>query len=115
MQEVFIDQILWYLQWTGDLEFAKEMWPVLVDHLAWEKRCFDPDDDGLYENYANTLISDAHHYSGSPCTQASAYDYRALRLAAKLARLLGNDPEPFQREADKTLAAMNRVLWMPEL
>ena len=79
-----------------------------------ERRCFDPDDDGLYENFANTLISDAHHYSGGACTQASAYNYRALRLAARLAALLGEDPEPFQREAEKTLAAMNGVLWMPE-
>jgi hypothetical protein len=115
MQQVYIDQLLWHLQWTGDLEFAREMWPVLVEHLAWEKRCFDPDDDGLYENFANTLISDAHHYNGGACTQASAYNYRSLRLAARLAKLLGKDAEPFQREADKTLAAMNRVLWMPEL
>ena len=115
MQQVYIDQLLWHLMWTGDLEFAREMWPVLENHLAWEKRCFDPDDDGLYENYVNTMISDAHHYSGSPCTQGSAYNYRALRLAAKLAKLLNKDPAPFQREADKTLAALNRVLWMPQL
>ena len=115
MQQVYVDELLWHFQWTGDLEFALEMWPVLEEHFAWEKRCFDADDDGLYENFANTMISDAHHYSGSACTQASAYNYRSLRLAARLAKLLGKDPEPFQREADKTLAAMNRVLWMPEL
>ena len=115
MQQVYIDQLLWHLMWTGDLEFAREMWPVLENHLAWEKRCFDPDDDGLYENYVNTMISDAHHYSGSPCTQASAYNYRARRLAARLAKLLDKDPAPFQREADKTLAALNRELWMPQL
>ena len=27
---------------------------------------------------ANTFISDAHHYSGGACTQASAYNYRAF-------------------------------------
>jgi hypothetical protein len=110
MQEVYIDQLLWHLMWTGDLDFAREMWPVLTAHLDWEKRCFDPDDDGLYENYANTMISDAHHYNGGACPQASAYNYRALRLAARLAKLLGKDPEPYQREADKTLAAMNQIL-----
>jgi len=114
MQAVYIDQLLWHLQWTGDMDFAREMWPVLVEHLAWEKRCFDPDDDGLYENFANTMISDAHHYGGGPCTQASAYHYRACRLAALLAERLGKDPEPFRREAEKTLSAMNRALWMPE-
>lgn len=115
MQQVYVDQLLWHLQWTGDMAFAREMWPVLVEHFAWEKRCLDPDDDGLYENYANTMISDAHHYNGGPCAQSSAYNYRSLRLATRLAKLLGEDPEPFQREADKTLAAMNRELWMPEL
>lgn len=114
MQQVYIDQLMWHLLWTGDLAFAREMWPVIVDHLDWEQRCFDPDGDGLYENFANTLISDAHHYSGGACTQASAYNYRAFRMAARLARLIGNDAEPFDREADKIQQAMNRVLWMPQ-
>ncbi len=114
MQQVYIDQLLWHLLWTGDLEFAREMWPVLVDHLQWEKRCFDPDDDGLYENFANTFISDAHHYSGGGCTQASAYNYRAFAMAGRLAKLLGEDPVPWEKEAAKIREAMNRVLWMPE-
>ncbi len=114
MQQVYVDQLLWHFLWTGDREFVREMWPVLVAHLEWEKRCFDPDDDGLYENFANTLISDAHHYSGGACTQASAYNYRAYRQAARLAELLGEDSAPFEREADKIRAAMNAVLWMPQ-
>ena len=114
MQQVYIDQLLWHILWTGDLAFAREMWPVLVEHLAWERRCFDPDGDGLYENFANTLISDAHHYSGGPCAQASAYNCRAFALAARLATLLGKDPKPFADQARKTLAAMNRVLWMAD-
>lgn len=114
MQQVYVDQLLWHFLWTGDLEFVREMWPVLVDHLAYEKRCFDPDGDGLYENFANTLISDAHHYSGGACTQASAYNYRAHLLATRLAGLIGEDPAPFRREAEKIRAAMNEALWMPK-
>ena len=114
MQQVYIDQLMWHFLWTGDLEFAREMWPVIVDHLDWERRCFDPDGDGLYENFANTLISDAHHYSGGACTQASAYNYRAFRMAARLARLIGEEAAPFDREADKIKAATGRVLWMPQ-
>jgi hypothetical protein len=113
MQQVYIDQLLWHLRWTGDREFARRMWPVLVAHLEWEKRCFDPDDDGLYENFANTFISDAHHYSGGACTQASAYNYRAFAMAGRLARLLGENPAPFEREATRIREAMNRVLWLP--
>ena len=113
MQQVYADQLLWHLLWTGDLEFARRMWPVLVDHLHWEQRCFDPDGDGLYENFANTFISDAHHYSGGACTQASAYNYRAFCMAGRLAALLGEDPKPWEEEAAKIRTAMNRVLWMP--
>ncbi len=113
MQQVYIDQLLWHLLWTGDVEFARQMWPVLVDHLQWEKRCFDPDNDGLFENVANTFISDAHHYSGGACTQASAYNYRAFLLAGRLARRIGEDPVPWEQEATKIRDAMNRVLWMP--
>lgn len=114
MQQVYIDQLLWHLLWTGDLAFARTMWPVLVDHLQWEKRCFDPDGDGLYENVANTFISDAHHYSGGACTQASAYNYRAYSMAGKLARKLGEDPTPWEAEASRIREALQRVLWMPD-
>jgi len=115
MQQVYIDQLLWHLLWTGDVDFAREIWPVIVDHLDWEKRCFDPDDDGLFENFANTLVSDAHHYSGGACTQASAYNYRAFRMAARLAEMLGEDPAPLRREAERIHAAMNEALWMPRV
>ena len=35
-------------------------------------------------------------------------------MAARLARRIGEKPERFDREADKILAAMNRVLWMAD-
>jgi hypothetical protein len=40
MNMVFIDMTLRHLMWTGDLEFAKEIWPALERHLAWEHRLF---------------------------------------------------------------------------
>ncbi|MBM3239197.1 hypothetical protein FJZ31_23125 [Candidatus Poribacteria bacterium] len=114
MQEVFIDEALYHYRWTGDEEYAQEIFPVIKNHLAWEKRCFDPDNDGLYENYANTHISDAHWYSGSPCTQASAYTYRANLMAAQMVRRLGEDDTPFCTEAEKIKQAVDRVLWLKE-
>ena len=70
------------------------------------------DGDSLYENYANTYITDAHWHNGGNCTQASAYMYRGNLLAAEAARLVGQSPEPFLAEAARIRAAMNRVLWM---
>ena len=114
MNLVYIDQLFWHFNWTGDLAYVKEMWPVIKRHLAWEKRVFDPDSNGLYDAYAAIWASDALQYSGGSGTHSSAYNYRANLLAAKIASLIREDPKPYQQEADLILKAMNAALWMPE-
>jgi hypothetical protein len=114
MNLVYIDQLFWHFNWTGDLAYVKEMWPVIKRHLAWEKRVFDPDNNGLYDAYAAIWASDALQYSGGSGTHSSAYNYRANLFAAKIAPLVKEDPKPYQMEADLILKAMNTALWMPE-
>ena len=114
MNLVYIDQLFWHFNWTGDLAYVKEMWPVIKRHLAWEKRVFDPDNNGLYDAYAAIWASDALQYSGGSGTHSSAYNYRANLLAAKIASLIKEDPKPYQQEADLILKAINAALWMPE-
>ena len=41
MNLCYIDELLWHFNWTGDLDYARRMWPLLTLHLAWEKRNFD--------------------------------------------------------------------------
>ncbi|RZJ20189.1 MAG: DUF4450 domain-containing protein, partial [Acinetobacter sp.] len=113
MNLVFIDQLLWHLNWTGDLAYAKEMWPLITRHLAWEKRVFDSDNDGLYDAYAAIWASDALQYSGGSVTHTSAYNYRSNASAAKIANLINEDPSPYRKEADRILKAINTQLWMP--
>ncbi len=114
MNLVLIDQLLWHIQWTGDMEFARAMWPVLKRHLAWEKRCFDANGDGLYDAYAAIWASDALQYSGGGVTHSSAYNYRANVLAARVAEKLGEDPAPYREEAARILKAVNDQLWLPD-
>lgn len=114
MNLCYIDELLWHFRWTGDLEFVREMWPVLTRHLAWEKRCFDPDDDGLYDAYCCIWASDALQYNGGAVTHSTAYNYRANLMAAELAELLGLDARPFHNEADKIREAVGRVLWLSQ-
>jgi hypothetical protein len=114
MNLVFIDQLLWHLNWTGDLAYAKEIWPLITRHLAWEKRVFDSDNDGLYDAYAAIWASDALQYSGGSVTHTSAYNYRSNAMAAKIAKLINEDSAPYQQEADKILKAINTQLWMPK-
>jgi len=114
MNLVYIDELLRHLRWTGDLAFAREVWPVLERHLAWEKRNFDPDNDGLYDAYAAIWASDALQYSGGAVTHSSAYNYWSNKMAAELAAKLGKNPQPYQAEAAKIKQALQSRLWMPD-
>lgn len=114
MNLVFIDELLTHFYWTGDTAYVREMWPVLTRHLAWEKRNFDSDGDGLYDAYACIWASDALEYGGGGVTHSSAYNYRANKLAADLARVISEDPTPYAAEAEHILKAVNRTLWMPD-
>jgi hypothetical protein len=114
MNLVFIDQLLNHFYWTGDTAYVKKMWPLLVRHLDWEKRNFDRDGDGLYDAYAAIWASDALQYSGGGVTHSSAYNYRANKIAAQLAKTIGENGEPYQKEADNIFKAMNDQLWLKD-
>ncbi len=118
MNLVAIDALFRHLQWTGDLAFAAEMWPVIERHLAWERRLFrrefGPEKLPLYEAYAAIWASDDLQYGGGGTAHASAYNYYHNQQAARLARLLGHDPAPYEREAGLVARAMRELLWLPE-
>jgi len=110
----YIDELLWHLNWTGDLEYAKQVWPVIKRHLKWEKRNFDPNNDGLYDAYASIWASDALYYNSGAVTYSSAYNYRANKMAALIALKIGEDPKPYITESEKILKAINSELWLSE-
>lgn len=112
MNLCYIDELLWHLNWTGDLGYARSMWPVIKRHLQWEKRNFDPDGDGLYDAYACIWASDALYYNSGAVTHSTAYNYRANRMAAMIAGFIGEDATPYKAEADKILEALNSRLWL---
>lgn len=110
----YIDELLWHFQYDADTTYMRSMWDTLTSHLKWEKRNFDPDDDGLYDAYCCIWASDALFYNSGAVTHSTAYNYRAFRMAAQIARILGEDPSYYDKEATKTLSAMNERLWLPE-
>jgi hypothetical protein len=113
MNLVYVDALLRHFLWTGDTAYIRSMWPVLKRHFAWERRNFDADSDGLYDAYCCIWASDALEYSGGGVAHSSAYNYYANLMAAKFAVRIGEDPTPFQNEANRILKAMNSKLWMP--
>ncbi|MHC4872278.1 MAG: DUF4450 domain-containing protein [Planctomycetota bacterium] len=114
MQEVAADMLLHYLQWTGDLELADEIFEKTAGVLDWEKRILDPDNDGLYQNFLNTWISDGHSYNGAGCTQASSYNYYANLMLALLAEKTGRDGTIFKKQAEKIYKSVQSKLWVEE-
>ena len=121
MNLVFIDALFRHLRWTGDLEFAKKMWPVIERHLAWERRLFrreftvGAEKLPLYEAYAAIWASDDLQYHGGGTAHASAYNYFHNREAARLAQLLGRDDAAgYEREAERIARGLRELLWVKE-
>jgi len=121
MNLVFMDMLIRHLMWTGDLDFAREVWSALQRHLAWEHRLFrrtyttaDGKTLPLYEAYAAIWASDNLQYNGGGAAHSSAYNLFALRFAAKLARALGEDPTPYETEVALLHEGMQQLLWLPE-
>jgi hypothetical protein len=118
MNLVAVDAFFRHLLWTGDLEFAREYWPVLERHMAWERRLFRREYGEtklpLYEGYACFWASDDVAYNGGGAAMSSAYNYYHNTMTARLAQLLGKDPKPYEQEAELIAQAMRTELWLPE-
>jgi hypothetical protein len=116
MNLVYIDALFRHFLWTGDLDFARAVWPVIERHLAWERRVFrrpfGPDQLPLYDAYAAIWASDDLEYEGGGVTHSTAYNYYHNKMAARIARLLGKDASLYDREAELILKAMRRDLWL---
>lgn len=112
MQEDFITQVIYQLNAEQDEAFAAEVFPYLKRHLAWQDRCFDPDGDHLYENFANYWASDSMQYSGAGCALATANVYHANVAAAQLADMLHENAAPFREKAAAIRKAFHERLWL---
>jgi hypothetical protein len=118
MNLVGVDAIFRHLLWTGDLVYARKIWPVIERHLAWERRLFrrefGPEKLPLYEAYCCIWASDSLAYNGGGATHSSAYNLYHNRMAARLARLLGNDADTYEREAKLIEQGMQQQLWLKD-
>ena len=116
MNLVGVDAFFRHLLWTGDLDYARQMWPTIERHLAWERRLFrrefGADKLPLYEAYAAIWASDDLQYSGGGTAHGSAYNYWHNKTAARVAKLLGKDATLYEREADLISQAMQKNLWL---
>lgn len=116
VQSQFFDQTIRDWRYTHDPALAARLRPALELHTEWLRECFDPDDDGLYESYINTLPTDSVWYNGGGSVEASAYAATAHRAAMDLARLDGDlaTAERHRAQLEKIQAALRTQLWLPD-
>jgi hypothetical protein len=118
MNLVGVDAFFRHLLWTGDLEFARAMWLTIERHLAWERRLFRREFGveklPLYEAYCCIWASDDLAYNGGGATHSSAYNLYHNRMAARVAKLLGKDATPYEREAELIASGMEKNLWLAD-
>lgn len=84
--------------------------PALQRHFTWEKKLFDPDNDGLYDAYACIWASDALQYNGGKVTHSTAYNYRANKIMAEISEKLGKDPSIYKKEAELIICHKQRIM-----
>jgi hypothetical protein len=115
-QTQFFDQTLHDWRWTADPGLEKLLRPAIELQLEWAKDCFDPDDDGLYESYINTLPTDSVWYNGGGSSEESAYAYYGHLAARDMARRAGDAAAAarHQARADKIQKAMRDILWLKD-
>ena len=94
MQSQFFDQLVYEWRWTADPELERLLRPALELHLQWARDCFDPDGDGLYESYINTMPTDSVWYNGGASAEETAFVYRGHQAALDMARRAGDATRP---------------------
>jgi hypothetical protein len=112
-QSLWFDGLIHAWRWTGDTGLEDLLRPALELHLDWQRDCFDPDGNGLYESYVNTWATDQAWYNGGEGTQETAFAYRGYLAAADMAHRMGDtEKERSHRERAELIRRSMKTLWM---
>ena len=108
----FILTVAKVIQWTGDLEFAREMYPAMKQGLHWLLTDMDRDRNLFPEGYGITEILGLN----AELIDVAVYTQQALVATARLARILGEPKmaEHYQRLASELARRINERFWVSE-
>ncbi|HEV2084613.1 MAG TPA: hypothetical protein VGR09_05995, partial [Gemmatimonadales bacterium] len=99
-------------QWTGDLNFAREMYPAMKQGLHWLLTDMDRDHNLFPEGYGITEILGLN----AELIDVAVYTQQALVETAKLAWILGEPKtaKRYQRLAEQLAVRIEDRFWVPE-
>jgi len=105
----FIMAVGTVFDWTGDLAFAREMYPAMKQGLRWLLTDMDQNHDHFPEGYGIMEVSGLN----AELIDVAVYTQQALGSTARIARVLG-EPDTavrYEREAEDLQARINRDFW----
>ena len=109
-----LEALAWYVDRTGDLAFAKELWPAYERLLknVWERR----DENGLIHNQRVFIEWTQIEKSNVKNTAYHAIFTRSLELMARLADILGKTEEAraYRKNHQEMGQTLSRHFWNPE-
>jgi glycogen debranching enzyme len=100
------------IQWTGDLDFAREMYPAMKQGLRWLLTDMDQNKNLFPEGYGITEILGLN----AELVDVAVYTQQALVATARLARLLGEPKtaQHYQRLSAELAKRINERFWVSE-
>jgi glycogen debranching enzyme len=100
------------VQWTGDLSFAREMYPAMTQGLHWLLTDKDRNHDLFPEGYGITEILGLN----SELIDVAVYTQQALDATSRVAALLSRpaEAERYRALAARLAARINRRFWIPD-
>jgi glycogen debranching enzyme len=99
-------------EWTGDLDFAREMYPAMTMGLHWLLTDMDQNKDLFPEGYGIMEVSGLN----AELIDVAVYTEQALRATARVAGFL-NEPEAAERYrqlASQLATRINERFWVEE-
>jgi glycogen debranching enzyme len=99
-------------QWTGDLSFAREMYPAMKLGLRWLLTDMDRNHNLFPEGYGIMEVSGLN----AELIDVAVYTQQALAATARIARVLG-EPDAaarYQRLASQLARSINERFWVEE-
>lgn len=113
-QTQFFDQLIHSWKWTNDEKLERILYPALKLHSQWQQKCFDSNEDGLYESYINSWPTDSVWSNGGDCPEETAYAYTVYDTLSKLAKNAGEiiKSNEYSQKAQKILEQFMKELWI---
>ena len=115
-QTQFFDQLIHSWKWTNDEKLEKILYSALKLHSEWQQKCFDANEDGLYESYINSWPTDSVWSNGGDCPEETSYAYTVNATLSKMAKNVGDivQSNKYSIKAKKILQQFMKELWISD-